>query len=99
MGGIRLVTLHGELIEAAGAMVGGKISNAHMKFGAPSQNDIDKVGSELRNAIAHADKISESLKEVKAEIIALEGQIREFGGKDDASAFKIESLKSKQKYL
>jgi chromosome segregation protein len=97
MGGIRLVTLGGELIEAAGAMVGGKINNKHMKFGAPTQGDIDKVGSELRNAIAHADKISESLSAVKAEIIRLESQIRESGGKDDQSTFKIEALRSKRK--
>jgi len=97
MGGIRLVTLEGELIEAAGAMVGGRLTTRHMKFGAPSQGDIDKIGGELRKAIAHADKMSESLSAVKAEIMELESQIRESGGKDDQSAFKIEALRTKRK--
>lgn len=96
MGGIRLVTLEGELIEAAGAMIGGKLNDQFLRFGAPTQNDIEKVGKELRIAIEHADNLSKTLKEVKDEIIRLEGQIREHGGKDDASAMKIETLKTKR---
>jgi chromosome segregation protein len=96
MGGIRLVTLEGELIEAAGAMIGGKLNDQFLKFGAPTKNDIEKVGEELRNAIEHADKLSKTLSEVKDEIIQLDTQIREHGGKDDAFTMKIDALKAKR---
>lgn len=96
MGGIRLVTLEGELIEAAGAMIGGKLNDQLLRFGAPTQNDIEKVGQELRSAIEHADKLSNTLKGLKDEIIQLEGQVRDHGGKDDASTIKIDGLKVKR---
>lgn len=96
MGGIRLVTLEGELIESQGAMIGGKLNNQLVRFGAPTKNEIEKVGQELRTAIEHADNVSNTLKEIKHEIIQLEGQIREHGGKDGASSMKIEALKAKR---
>ncbi|UCE73780.1 MAG: AAA family ATPase, partial [Methanomassiliicoccales archaeon] len=96
MGGIRIVTLEGELIEAAGAMIGGKLRNQPLKFGAPSQSEIEKVGRELRTAIEHSDKISEKLREAKDLIIELENQAREHGGKDDMSLLKIDDLKSRR---
>lgn len=96
MGGIRLVTLEGELIEAAGAMIGGKLNDQLMKFGAPSKNDIEKVGKELRSAIEHADRLSKNIQDLKEQIIMLEGQARDAGGKDDARALKIDALKSKR---
>ncbi|MEE9150945.1 MAG: chromosome segregation protein SMC [Thermoplasmata archaeon] len=96
MGGTRLVTLEGELIEAQGAMVGGKLNDRFLRFGAPTQNDIEKVGKELRSAIEHADRLSSALKEVKDEIIQVGDQIREHGGKDNASAMKIDTLKAKR---
>jgi chromosome segregation protein len=96
MGGIRLVTLEGELIEAAGAMIGGKLNSQQLKFGAPSKSEIEEVGNQLRSAIEHADKIALAVKEVKGEIIQLEGQIREYGGNDDVSNIKIDTLKSKR---
>ncbi|UCE37270.1 MAG: chromosome segregation protein SMC [Thermoplasmata archaeon] len=97
MGGIRLVTLEGELIEAAGAMIGGKLANQHLKFGAPSKSDIEKIGAELRSAMEHADSISKTLLQVKSDILELETQIRAHGGQDSVSEIKIEDLKSKRK--
>jgi chromosome segregation protein len=96
MGGIRIVTLEGELIEAAGAMIGGKLRNAKLKFGAPSKSDIEKVGTKLRTAMEHSDKVSEKLREVRDSILELENQVREFGGKDDVSSIKLDDLKSKR---
>ncbi len=96
MGGIRLVTLEGELIEAQGAMVGGKLNTKLLKFGAPSKSDIEKVGKELRSTIEHADFLSKTLRELKDEIMHLEGLLREHGGKDDTSSIKMDDLKSKR---
>lgn len=94
MGGVRLVTLEGELIEAAGAMIGGTVKAKLIKFGTPSRNDIERIGKELRSAIEHEERVSNELKTVKNEIIVIENQIREHGTKDSSSEVKIESLKS-----
>jgi chromosome segregation protein len=96
MGGIRIVTLEGELIEAAGAMIGGKLRAQKLKFGAPSKSEIEKVGAELRSAIESADLLSTQLTELKGEIIELETQLREHGGADGVSTLKIDELKSKK---
>jgi chromosome segregation protein len=96
MGGIRIVTLEGELIEAAGAMIGGKLRQQKLKFGGPSKNEIEKVGMELRSAIESADLLSKQLTELKGEIIELETQLREHGGADGVSTLKIDNLKSKK---
>ncbi len=97
MGGIRLVTLEGELIEAAGAMIGGMLDTKQLKFGAPSQSDIEKIGKELRTAIEHADSLSKTLSDIKNDIILLETQIRNYDGNNGTSTLKIEDLKSKKK--
>jgi chromosome segregation protein len=96
MGGIRIVTLEGELIEAAGAMIGGKMRSGQLKFGAPSKSEIEKVGKELRSAIEHADVLSKTLAELKNEILELDTQIREHGGADGVSSYKLDELKSKR---
>lgn len=71
MGGIRLVTKDGELIEASGAMVGGTSGRAPgLKFGASSQSKLDSVGAELRAA-------RDALEALRSQIRALRDEIRE----------------------
>lgn len=71
MGGVRLVTKSGELLEASGAMTGGTLKGAAtIKFGAASQSQLDKVSSELRAA-------NTSLDTLKGQLVELRGQIRE----------------------
>jgi chromosome segregation protein len=96
MGGIRIVTLEGELLEAAGAMIGGKLRTQKLKFGAPSKSEIEKVGKELRSAIEHADILEGKLQEIKNTILELDTQIREHGGVEGPSTIKLEDLKSKR---
>ncbi|MGI0149867.1 MAG: chromosome segregation protein SMC, partial [Thermoplasmata archaeon] len=43
MGGVRLVTVEGELIEASGAMVGGEIERSTVKFGPNSAGEMEKI--------------------------------------------------------
>src|SRR3989441_3642932 len=50
MGGVRLVTLGGELIEASGAMIGGDLEKTPLRFGAPDRRGARAAGRELWRA-------------------------------------------------
>jgi chromosome segregation protein len=77
MGGIRLVTKNGELIEASGAMVGGTISpQSIMKFGADSESKLDEVGSKLRAANTSLDLLRVQLRQLRDNIRALDDDMR-----------------------
>jgi len=97
MGGVRLVTLDGELAEASGAMVGGTLDKNMMKFGAPSESKIEKKAAELRTAIEESEKIQAELAELKLTISQLETQIHDATTKDGGESVKIAVLETKKK--
>jgi chromosome segregation protein len=97
MGGVRLVTLEGELAEASGAMVGGTLDKNLMKFGAPSESKIDKKAAELRAAVEESEKIQAELAQLKIEIAQLETTIRDINAKDSGESVKIGALETKRK--
>ena len=97
MGGVRLVTLDGELAEASGAMVGGTLEKNLMKFGAPSESRIEKKAAELRNAIEEAEKVQAELAQLKLDIAQLENAIRDVNAKDSGESVKLGALETKKK--
>ncbi|MDO5861411.1 MAG: chromosome segregation protein SMC [Thermoplasmata archaeon] len=77
MGGIRIVTRAGELIEASGAMVGGTISQqGMMKFGAASEDKLAEVGERLRRAQEALSDVRAKLREVRDEIRGIDDEMR-----------------------
>src|SRR5207302_66869 len=56
MGGVRLVTIEGELIEASGAMVGGEMERSTVKFGPTAASEMEKIAEKLREAQAERKK-------------------------------------------
>jgi chromosome segregation protein len=97
MGGVRLVTLEGELAEASGAMVGGTLDSNLVKFGAPSESRIEKKAVELREAIEQSEKIQGELSELRTTLSDLEGKIRDSTTKDSGESVRIGSLEAKRK--
>ncbi|MGQ9587980.1 MAG: chromosome segregation protein SMC [Thermoplasmata archaeon] len=97
MGGVRLVTLEGELAEASGAMVGGTLEKNLMKFGAPSESKIEKKSAELRRAVEESEKVQAELAQLKTEIADLESKIRDTNAKDSGESVKISALETKKK--
>jgi chromosome segregation protein len=97
MGGVRLVTLDGELAEASGAMVGGTLNKNLVKFGAASESRIEKKSAELRSATDQSEAVQTELAEVKARVVDLEDKIRESSTKDGGETMKISSLESRCK--
>ncbi|MBI2078170.1 MAG: chromosome segregation protein SMC [Euryarchaeota archaeon] len=73
MGGVRLVTLEGDLLEASGAMVGGSLGKKDtIKF---AGKDVDKL-AELEGKIAqtteHIDALNEELVEIRKKLQKVE---------------------------
>jgi chromosome segregation protein len=77
MGGIRIVTLQGEVIEASGAMVGGTVSQQNMlKFGAASEDKLAEAGDRLRKAKDALDSVRMELRAARDEFRGLGDELR-----------------------
>lgn len=77
MGGIRIVTVPGELIEASGAMVGGNIVQQNLlKFGVASEDKLAAVGEKLKGATEALASIRTKLREVRDEIRSIDDEMR-----------------------
>jgi chromosome segregation protein len=81
MGGVRMVTLDGELLDASGAMTGGSLDGRQnsVKFGAASQSQLEKVGNDLRNANEALDTVRTRLRELRDQIREADDQMRAAG--------------------
>jgi len=90
MGGVRLVTLAGELIEASGAMVGGFVQDKE-KFGASAMQELDRLGKMLASKIEEAKTISETLKNAREALKKIEDEIRERNTKESTLTLSYET--------
>ena len=97
MGGVRLVTVEGELIEASGAMVGGEMEKSALKFGQGSVGELEKIAEKLREAQAHAEEVANRIDALRKEILDLEGNLKDYGGKTGIVEVKASTLESKRK--
>lgn len=77
MGGIRIVTRSGELVEASGAMVGGTISQQNLaKFGAASEDKLTELGEKLRHVQEQLADVRSRLRGVRDEIRSIDDEMR-----------------------
>ena len=76
MGGVRLVDMKGDLIEAGGAMVGGSPPSERLSFGSADQRTLDEITRKLNGAIQSQDMLSEELAQLKKDIVELENAFR-----------------------
>ena len=97
MGGVRLVTVEGELIEASGAMVGGDMERSTVKFGPSSAGELEKIADKLREAQAQAENVANRLDDLRKEILDLEGTLKDYGGQSGAVEVKTSTLEAKRK--
>ena len=85
MGGVRLVTLDGQLIEASGAMFGGNIEKRRKI----SMGSMEKIGEKLRNALGERDAIYSRLNEIGKKIDEITEKIREMKMNDSNEKIEI----------
>ena len=82
MGGIRLVTKAGELIEASGAMVGGTVNKKSIpQFGAGGESELQKAGEDVRQASDALDAVRAKLREIRDQIRETDDKMREASAK------------------
>ena len=82
MGGVRLVTLRGDLIEASGAIKGGSIEDK-IEFSQIDRSRIDEVEKKLSELTSEHNSLLERLEEVRKEIHELRRK------KEDISTRKV----------
>ncbi len=99
MGGVRLVTAGGELIEASGAMVGGTLDTNTLKFGQSAKGKLDDIAEELRKSIDHSEKVAAQLKVLRLELQQVETRMRELSGSESNNEIKISGLEGNLKDL
>ncbi|MEK6852098.1 MAG: chromosome segregation protein SMC, partial [Candidatus Thermoplasmatota archaeon] len=97
MGGVRLVTVGGELIEASGAMIGGESERAQVRFGGVSRGELEKVAAELRKATEQADKARTRLTALREDLQKVEGQLKEVGAATSTVEVKLDALEAMRK--
>jgi len=97
MGGVRLVTIEGELIEASGAMIGGDMERSTVKFGPSVASEMEKIAEKLREAQAHGETVANRLDELRKAVLDLEGEIKDSGGRSGAVEVKTSTLEAKKK--
>ncbi len=77
MGGIRIVTVAGELIDPSGAMSGGNISQQNLlKFGTASEDKLTELGEKLRKAMDALEGVRAELRRVRDDIRAADDEMR-----------------------
>jgi chromosome segregation protein len=99
MGGVRLVTLDGQLVEASGAMIGGQVDDRFLQFGHASTGRLAEVGKKLRRASQELKKLEDRLREVRNDREDLEGTIREVQERHDRSHSKTDTIKRRLREL
>lgn len=95
MGGVRLVTRTGELLDASGAMTGGTLNQqALMRFGPPSESKLEELGDRLRDANASLDALVARIRDLRTEIRLADDEMRKAGTADIGIQARIGQLKA-----
>ncbi len=97
MGGVRLVTVDGQLTEASGAMIGGAIAKSMIRFGAPAKTEFDRVRKELREAVDRSDAVGAELVALRDRIYAAESELREIATEEGTEASKLDDIETRRK--
>ncbi|MGA1866219.1 MAG: AAA family ATPase, partial [Thermoplasmatota archaeon] len=78
MGGVRIVTLSGEIAGAGGDITGGSLNQkkGSSGFGKRSASEMETVSSQLKEKMAESDAVTASLNEARDRVSELEAKIR-----------------------
>lgn len=97
MGGVRLVTLDGQLVEASGAMVGGQAYEVVLKFGQASSSRLQEVSEKLRRVSDELARVSKRIRELQEQATGMEKEIRQLQTGDERRKTRAESLRVRVK--
>lgn len=94
MGGVRIVTMSGELIEMSGAMTGGSTRQFNMKFGGASSGKLEEAAARYHRANDSLAELRTQLSAKRAEMRSLDDQLREARGRSADTKAEIGRLES-----
>ncbi len=97
MGGVRLVTIDGELTEASGAMIGGALAKSMIRFGAPAKTEFDQVKKALRQAVDRSDSVSAQLQSLREQMYNAEVELRELAAMEGTESSKLDDIGVRRK--
>ncbi len=94
MGGVRLVTLDGEIAGAGGDITGGSLSGKRGRkgFGSKSRGDLQNISDELQERTAESDSLTTRLNQVREEVNDLEARIRSITSEQTQGQGRITNL-------
>lgn len=96
MGGIRIVTLDGDIIEASGAITGGSMEGKKI-FGISDRKKIVDIANELREANREQEELTKKLIEIKEEIANIEDELNSISFLPDENIERLEIRKKEIK--
>ncbi|MBO6084528.1 MAG: hypothetical protein J6O90_05565, partial [Candidatus Methanomethylophilaceae archaeon] len=97
MGGVRMATMTGELIEASGAMSGGSVKQFQMKFGAASPGKLEEAAAKYNQANDALRTVREDLKAIQLQIRELDNELRQAQGANADVQADLAALESQLK--
>ncbi|RLF61531.1 MAG: chromosome segregation protein SMC, partial [Thermoplasmata archaeon] len=89
MGGVRLVTLDGDVVEASGAMKGGSVKE-HVAFSQVDRSKLDEAEDKLRKALEAQDALMEKINGLRGEIEKLHGELQELNANTPVALDNLE---------
>ena len=92
MGGVRLVTLDGELIESSGAITGGSLPEKSL-FGIGDAKKIAELNERLREAGNEQEILTKKLMEIKDELGKIEEELRDISPIENEKLERMEIRK------
>ena len=99
MGGVRLVTLRGDLTEAGGAMIGGSQRRMTIPFGGQIQgaSDVEKYTAEVEKYMLMEQTVNEALREVRTNQQAIRDSINAMV--DDSHATTLRETQAERRQV
>lgn len=98
MGGIRIVTMEGDIAEASGAMVGGSLERASRGPQADTSR-LDEAGEKLRAMTVESEQKSTELANVRSELRSLDDRIRHLKSSAGDNSRSLADLTSRRGQL
>jgi len=86
MGGVRLVTLAGDLIEATGAISGGYLELRERGRGTDSATELKRLADDLRAKSAEENRLRTELADIRSKIQASSDELTKLSVQDQADA-------------
>jgi chromosome segregation protein len=83
MGGVRIVTLEGEIAGSGGDITGGSLQGKRSSgsgFGKRSRSELDSISAKLKEKMAESESLTGALNEIREKVNELESNIRKITG-------------------